>query len=350
MADSKLVKFLLDHNKKMSDEFSSPDVALWRDKYRCEHPTEIAAFKCMDGRLNLSLLTHTPTGIIQPFRNVGGKFDLGWPYLGELVGGWVNYSISKGRDCMIFLTYHWSDGDPHRGCKGFNYDKNEACKCTSDLKKQVERIFGKNHSVVYPILLGVETDTDALYVHGENGTVLNLNKNRKITEEELEIKLHIMFPDMKKRMVKDLMPLLLGNLKHIEEIEIENRPIEEAQHQEQIVAVGRGFDWLHLPNKALIIGPFSYDLADPVSTAAKILWSNIEEKRIPKSEGVVLLASAVFREEAGPERTRAIEKAQSLARFSEKVILDTVPELKGLLSVLPGIVNLNTRKFTRINY
>lgn len=350
MGDSKLVKFLLDHNQKMSDEFSSPDVALWRDKYRCEHPTEIAAFKCMDGRLNLSLLTHTPTGIIQPFRNVGGKFDLGWPYLGELLGGWVSYSISKGRDCMIFLTYHWSDGDPHRGCKGFNYNKDEACNCTRELKKQVERIFGKNHAVVYPILLGVETDHDALNIHGENGTVLNLFRNQNLSDEELKIKLEIMFPDMKERMIKDLIPLLLGNLQHINEIEEEQRPIAEAQHQEQIVAIGRGFDWLHLPNKALIIGPFSYDLADPVSTAAKILWSNIEEKRIPKNEGLVLLASAVYREEAGPEKPRAIEKTLSMARFSEKVILDTVPEMKDLLSVLPGIVNLNTRKFTRIKY
>ena len=26
--------------------------------------------------------------------------------------------------------------------------------------------------------------------------------------------------------------------------------------QEQVLAVGRGFDWLHLPNKALIVGPY----------------------------------------------------------------------------------------------
>jgi hypothetical protein len=26
--------------------------------------------------------------------------------------------------------------------------------------------------------------------------------------------------------------------------------------QEQVLAVGRGFDWLHIPNKALIVGPY----------------------------------------------------------------------------------------------
>ena len=28
--------------------------------------------------------------------------------------------------------------------------------------------------------------------------------------------------------------------------------------QEQILAVGRGFDWLHIPNKALIVGPYRF--------------------------------------------------------------------------------------------
>ncbi len=32
----------------------------------------------MDGRLNGSLFTGTALGIIQPCRNVGGKFNLGW--------------------------------------------------------------------------------------------------------------------------------------------------------------------------------------------------------------------------------------------------------------------------------
>lgn len=32
-----------------------------------------------------SVDTHTPLGIIQPFRNLGGMFDLGWPHLGEVL-------------------------------------------------------------------------------------------------------------------------------------------------------------------------------------------------------------------------------------------------------------------------
>jgi hypothetical protein len=71
--------------------------------------------------------------------------------------------------------------------------------------------------------------------------------------------------------------------------------------QEQVLAVGRGFDWLHLPNKALIVGPYrfvdfkhcckafrmtrfiSYNLGDPIATAGSLLLSNLKDGRIPKS-------------------------------------------------------------------
>jgi hypothetical protein len=155
---------------------------------------------------------------------------------------------------------------------------------------------------------------------------------------------------MKRQMVNDLLPLMMGNLKHIEDIRREQRPIEEAHHQEQIIAVGRGFDWLHLPNKALIIGPYTYDLAQPVATASGILLSNLQEERVPANEGFVLMTSAVYREQAGPQRCRAIEKALSLARFSEETIRQTAPELRERLAILPGIVNLNTRRFTQIPF
>jgi carbonic anhydrase len=44
-------------------------------------PSTIAVLKCMDGRINLPIATHTPTGINQLFRNLGSVFDVGWPYI-----------------------------------------------------------------------------------------------------------------------------------------------------------------------------------------------------------------------------------------------------------------------------
>ena len=66
-------------------------------------------------------------------------------------------------------------------------------------------------------------------------------------------------------------------------------------HSEQVIAVGRGFDWLHVINKALIVGPFSVDWSSEVVTAAKIVLSNLKEGRAPKEDGTVLLVCAPYR-------------------------------------------------------
>ena len=350
MAQSPLVEFLLEHNERQSAAFCSPDARLWRQQYRSRHPTEIAALKCMDGRLNLAIMSNTPPGIIQPYRNIAGKFDIGWPYFGELMEDWVNYSMGMGRDCLILVTHHWAKGDQHRGCRGFEYNTEAASLYTHELKAQIERVFGQAHIVVYPIRLGIETDEDAFVLYGNNGAQLELATLGQIAQEDLRQKVQALYPDMKPQIVNDLLPILIGNLAHIASVREERRPIEEAHHQEQIVAVGRGFDWLHLPNRALIIGPYTYDLAQPVATAAGILLSNLNEGRVPSDEGFVLMTSAAYREEAGPQRFRAIEKTLSLAQFSEETIRREVPQLRERLAILSGIVNLNTRRFTQIPF
>ncbi|KFC49974.1 hypothetical protein DK37_23330, partial [Halomonas sp. SUBG004] len=62
-----------------------------------KHPTSIVVMKCMDGRIHIPHATQTPLGIITPFRNLGGIFDLGWPYLGELLTETVLQATQSGR-------------------------------------------------------------------------------------------------------------------------------------------------------------------------------------------------------------------------------------------------------------
>lgn len=348
MKSGKVVQFLLDHNKTQSEIYCSPDATLARRQYRAVHPTEIAALKCMDGRLNLPLITKTPWGIIQPFRNVGGAFDFGWPFFGQLIQDWVGYSVEKARDCLLLVTYHWSKGDPHRGCKGFEYDVEAAKQHTRGLKEQAERIFGTHHSVVYPIQIGVETDEDALTLHGRDGKTLCLADVKNVSPESLRILIEQLFPDMKPRMLADLLPLLLGNIEHIAEIRKSKRPIKAVQHGEDTIALGRGFSWLHIPNKALIVGPYSYDVGQPIATAARIVLDNLTSGRISKKDGAVLIVSALYRESIGPERLAAAEKAQSLSRFAMQTIRREVPQLIDHLSLLVGTVDSNTMLFTEI--
>lgn len=345
MKRTNLVNFLLERNAEQSDYFC--EHTLSRQQYRAKHPTEIAALKCMDGRLNLSVMTKIPVGIIQPYRNIGGKFDFGWPYFGTLLRKWVEYSMSKGRDCVVLVTYHFSKGDKHRGCAGCNYDIEVGQQVTSKLVTDLENAFGND--VFYPIKVGIETDNESLIIHGENG-ILDISTEEEVSEESLFFKLQKLFPGMKKHVIFDLIPLLLGNHEHVAEVKASNRPIEDASHKEQILAIGRGFNWLHLPNKALIIGPYSFDLGEPIELAAKLLLSNINEGRVPKEEGVLLMTSAVFGSEADLEYQQAVFKARAFASFAMEIIEKRVPELKQYMFSEPliGVVNYNTLKFARV--
>ncbi|EHR41264.1 hypothetical protein AJE_07711, partial [Alishewanella jeotgali KCTC 22429] len=84
-----------------------------------------------------------------------------------------------------------------------------------------------------------------------------------------------------------------------------------------------------VPNIALIIGPFSPDLSQPVKKAAAIILNNIKQQRIP-ADGVLLLASVPY-QQAGIDRRRAELKAAFFCQFAKTVIAEQEPALLPLL-------------------
>ncbi|HSQ90743.1 MAG TPA: hypothetical protein VLM19_01070, partial [Nitrospiraceae bacterium] len=74
--------------------------------------------------------------------------------------------------------------------------------------------------------------------------------------------------------------MVRGKITHIAEIKQIHRELN-VEHREWMICIGRGFDWLHMPNLALIIGPYSPDLDDPIRKAASIIESNMRAGRIP---------------------------------------------------------------------
>jgi hypothetical protein len=92
------IEWLMEHVRQYSSSFSSSEASIARQQHMAEHPSAIAALKCMDGHINLSVDTHTPSGIIQPFHNLGGMFDLGWPHLGEVLANYV-HTAGSGYCC-----------------------------------------------------------------------------------------------------------------------------------------------------------------------------------------------------------------------------------------------------------
>ncbi|MFA7208796.1 MAG: hypothetical protein WC120_00775 [Parcubacteria group bacterium] len=343
------IDWLLDLSKKHSDAYCSSDAYLSRKRYSAKHPTMIIALKCMDGRIHLPYATKTPLGIIKPFRNIGGMFDLGWPYLGEVLYNTVNAAIEDSRRVLMIITYHYSKGDGHRGCAGFQYDCAAAVKHVFEVKKQAEYIFGQNHQAVYPLICGIETDEDAIILHdGENKEIFNLAESTDPSKEFLTNKLRAMYPDMPDQVLRDLLPLVTGNIEHIADIRNAHRNLElDSVHREWIICIGRGFDFLHVPNIALIIGPYSPDISGPIKTAAGIIKSNMERGMIPK-DGFLLLTSAPY-SEIGVDKARAELKSQFLSQYASEVIQKEHPDMFKLMVKKTAVLNWHTRNLELID-
>ncbi|NTW61663.1 hypothetical protein HGB24_03200, partial [Candidatus Saccharibacteria bacterium] len=245
-----LRQYIIDLNKARSDEFCSPKAQDQLHLYKKHHPTSILAFKCMDGRINLPLITELPDGVFQPFRNIGGKFDLGAPLLNDLVVQARRDALSDGSRMLALCTYHYSSGDNHRGCAGHNYDTHAAMDGAIKLKQQFEVMFGRGNEVVTAIVIGIETDEDVLTFHGQGDESWSIGDALELDDEAILDKLRKLYPWMHRDMLNDILPIATGNREHVRKIRRQNRPIAELVHGENIIAVGRAFGWMHLPNRA----------------------------------------------------------------------------------------------------
>ena len=337
------IDWLMDHARRHSDEFQSSESYQARRLYTAQHPTSIIALSCMDGRVNLSVATDTPYGIILPYRNLGGRFSLGWPYFGEVLAGQIRNMIGQGRRTLMLITYHYSKGDSHRGCAGFGYDTDAARSHTFEIKRMVEAVFGSGHNTVYPLVCGFETDEDALVLHGIGGEVLDLSTISPAIQDTLPAALARLYPGMPDQMRQDLLLLAQGNIAHTARIRESNRELESehVEHHEWMIGVGRGFDWLHMPNLALIMGPYSPDLADPIRKAAGIIEANMTSRRIP-DDGFLLLVASPYHE-IGTDRALAEVKTRFLSEFAVGLIRAEYPNLKDKMHVRSAVITWQSR-------
>lgn len=335
------IDWLMDLSRTHSASFCSPENHLARQQYLAEHNTLIIAMKCMDGRIHLPYVTQTPLGIIHPFRNLGGIFDLGWPYLGDMLADTVQDAVSAGRRVLIIITYHFSKGATERGCAGFNCDRDAARSHAFSIRHQVEVLFGSGHQTVYPLVCGFETDEDALILHGPNDQHLDLSTIAPAAGEEISPRIAALYPDMPAPVQRDLLPLVRGNIRHIAEIRKSDRELN-IEHREWMICIGRGFDFLHVPNVALIIGPYSPDLSHPIRQAAGIIKANMESGRVP-DDGFLLLSSAPY-QEPGTQKARATLKSAFLSGFAANVIQQDFPELAERMVTRSAILNWPERR------
>lgn len=316
-----------------------------RQLHHAQHPTAIFALKCMDGRLNLSVATQTPPGYIQPFRNLGGMFNLGWPYLSEVLHRGIERLSRDSRQAILLITYHYSRGDPSRGCAGFAYDTNAARDHAMGILRQAKLAFGAGAGNVYPIVCGYETDEDALTLHGDTESLAIADLSPSLSYAVLDDRLRAILPLLPWGPRRDLLHLVEGNLQHIQAV----RSLADASqreiamdHREWIVGIGRGFDWLHTPNQALLIGPYSPDLAKPIRTAASIISDNMMRGRM-SAEGFLLWACVPY-DLPGHDRAKAVLRAEFFSDFAADEIHQFDPALASIMQQRRAVVHWPTRR------
>lgn len=309
-----------------------------RQRYWATHRTFLACVKCMDGRVVLPVMTKTPVGIVKPFRAIGGRFEIFWPSFLGRVRAWVDDAMAHGSRASILLSYHYSASDPHQGCAGWHYDTNAARAHAEKLREQLAYVFGEE---LVPLVIGIETDSDAITFHGSHGDV---NAGALPADEGAVAEaLARAMPAVPAEVRRDLVPLLIGNAGRVAELRLSPRDTHHLGHDERILAVGQGFDWLAEENAALIVNDADPSLSESIRVAAGILATNL---RAAPDEAATLFTCIPYHD-PGIDRRQAEVRARGLLAFAEAVVEKHEPALmaSGRVLRLAGVVWSPARRF-----
>ena len=326
-------------NEEQSRAFMRDECS--RLRHLAKHKTRIACFKCMDGRVHLPYVTQTPMGIITPFRAIGGKFSIFWPALMKRMRDLVMEAIANGARNVFLVTYHYSASRPALGCAGWRYQTGEARAHAECFARDIATVFEEQATV---IVVGIETDSDELILHGPAGDV----RGRDLlgcSKSEIASRLRYSFPSMDDVTLYDLLPFLVGNANHIQAFLNDPRELNELGHNERFVGVGQSFDWLvALANLGLVINDMDPNLDEAIITAAHILTSNLD--RNPEGD-VAIITNIGFMAE-GMYQRMAEARARGLMGFALHHLREKNPTLfrSGRLRLITGVTHEPTRKFT----
>ena len=340
---SEKIKELLRLAEEKEELFRSQTEA--RNHYRRLHPLQIACGICSDGRLNPRILTGAPLGIIDPYRSIGAKFDLKAGNFQHAIQHWKEAARTTGADCLFISTYHYAKGEDHRGCLGQGYNTERAIKSAMALKTSLDRVYAgqkTDSNMLFTLVFGIETDGGSLLLHPENGgppiDVASLPVDMSdIAISALLVELYPYIADKALNVLRDLAPLIKGNIAHVASIKGTKNP-EDGVHKEWVVAIGRGFPWLYT-DIAMIVGLWEMDITASIHVAATIVERNMLAG-VFKGDPV-LLTSAVY---DGTDFSRRFAKLKSLGLFEigSKVIREQFPELPTRIRSLMTIFNPST--------
>lgn len=233
----------------------------------------------------------------------------------------------------------FSKSNVHWGCAGHKYDLEASIIDADRLRGEFEAAFGRDQQVSAAIVVGVETDEDALSFHSNDGDYY-VTEDLDLSPDEVHRRLRHVYRRMSEEILNDLIPLVVGNQSHIRRHRTQKRQVNELVHGENIIGVGRGMDWFLLPNRALFIGPYGINWSEAVKVAGNIVLDNLRSGRVPEEDGCLLLISAPYahRSELGLARLKA--------RFLAQEATKALRQVEGLqFDTLVGVTELETRLF-----
>ena len=232
---------------------------------------------CADGRLahTVAYALRIPFSAVRRRSHAGAMFDVE-----NTVNRWVKTEHRRHREgkpnpsteptrYLKVVTYHFSSLDPHhQGCAA--HGSNDALAASAglqrllDFREAVENSFCCGASVDL-LLIGLDTDTDAIRVHSPNRDS-EMVLDRWVCARELHAATAGMSPDqamaqlaealesaapgpMEPGMVTFVTRLLANNCSQIDYVQdLHGAPYPDAGHAERFIGVGIGFKEVHLRN------------------------------------------------------------------------------------------------------
>ena len=312
---------------------------------------KIGYFGCSDGRPDLESYIHAPFGMVRQWRNIGGVHDAdAWDSLQSSVKDFALGALAQGQQVLFITSSHGVQDVKELGCKGHEFDTEKAKASAKALKASLDGFF-EDCPNIFTIQIHMETDEEALVLYNDAGQALHLRElDPGISEDAVHVKLTQLYrhPDHSRQMPHAMLEGLLGpvmeNIRHIAAMRETERPPWAFDHQEWVLAIGGGFDWLYgQSNVAFSIGLHDPDLFRGVALKARLMGGTVQRKGFVEKRGVVIIVSAPYTPDPyGIGQRIAVARASKLAPHVRTTVLNAAPELEKYFQMLVVATNVET--------
>jgi carboxysome shell carbonic anhydrase len=311
---------------------------------------------CADGRLAhvIRFVLRLPYRAVRRKSYAGALFDID-----DSLAKWTETELMRFREgrpnttdaptrYLKAVVYHYSSGDPGEGCAAHGSDAEAAARAGLERLRSFQQAVQNTHccgASIDLLLIGLDTDTDAIRVHvadGDGSIDLDnyidahelYNTTRRLpgqqARERIETTAHKAAPDMPDGMQRLVIRLLEHNLSQIDYVRsYHGERYQDIGHAERFIGAGKGFEEVQLRNLTY----FAY--LDTVEEAAPDLDVGVKIfSRLNVAHGlpIPVVVRFDYQGHVPGARERAVERCQRVAQAMAARYGDLIE--RGLLHTL----------------